>query len=173
MSLEWLANLEHIIQSLLNMYYPIFACFRTLTINYLNVGVQIMAMLDFGASTLIGCVASVTIIRTYYLPVAIKIVIIICWYLEDMSRRENPCIPDLLFGLMPFYALLMLRWFYQAWKYFAWYIDPNDTKNTNIVKYAYYISIKKKVKTSLQILKCYHDKKNKLIQHHHIPNLGY
>ena len=44
------------------------------------------------------------------LPMSIKILILVkYWYLLGMSRSENLCIPELLFGSIPFYTVSILK----------------------------------------------------------------
>ena len=57
----------------------------------------------------------------------IKIIILVkYWYLVDISRWENPCIPDLLFESIPSFLILILivRQFCLGMVVLAWYIDP-------------------------------------------------
>ena len=72
------------------------------------------------------------------LPMGIKIVIPLkYWHLVGMSRWENLCVPELVFGLIPFYVILLLGQFCLGIKIFEWCIDPNGIENKNTIKYPY------------------------------------
>ena len=65
---------------------------------------------------------------TENLPMGIKIVIPV-QYLVEISRWEKFCIPELLFGSIPFYTIWILGRFFLGFKVLAWYTYPNGIEN--------------------------------------------
>ena len=63
-------------------------------------------------------------------------------FLVSMSRWEHHCIPELLFGSIPFQTILIQGNFTQVWKVLAWYIDSNDIGKQPFVKCPYLLDIK-------------------------------
>lgn len=62
------------------------------------------------------------------------------WYLVGMSSL---CRLKLLYGSIPFSFIMILGRCCLSMKVDTWYIDLNVIKSTNIVKYSYYVGIKK------------------------------
>ena len=74
-------------------------------------------------------------------------------HVEIWWVSENLCIPELLFGSISFYTILIrewfitilkLGWFYPAEKVLAWYIDLNGIDNKNVLNFSYPTGIKKR-----------------------------
>ena len=66
------------------------------------------------------------------------------WWISKGDRIFG--IPELLFGSIPFYTIMIIGQLCLDMKVLTWYIDLDDIENRNIVKYAYPTVIKIKIK---------------------------
>lgn len=89
------------------------------------------------------------------LPVGIKILIPIKYGYECVCQGEriSASPSELLFGLIPFYTILILTAILP--KVFAWKIDLKGIGNINAVRYPYPTGITKNAKSSLYVHEWY------------------